>query len=725
MKFESLEVRQLLTAFGFSIHDIDSAQAAALPSMILADLNGDGSLDMLSKNVWRANDGNGSFGSTKLMFTGQLVDGLFAGDLDGDGDLDVVATGPENSTKDSPIILAWYENLDGRGSLSAAREIARYAGSINHYGRLIQGADLDGDGDLDLVSSRAGDFGLYENVDGKGTFEHKPMLPQGVYLQAIYDVDGDNDMDIIASVGNVMSLWENRGAEFIAHHLLNDSGTLVIEDVNHDGTLDFMLGGRKEPGLTWYEFNAESQTLAQREIIYPPITDGFSKIAAGDFDGDGDLDMAGLYFAASPSMIYRISVFELDGSEYGDEQFRAGESGPSNYSGLALEDVDGNGTADLVYVNAVEFYDAATQQLGKPVEFAPLSRQFYGTSIIADVDRDGDDDVISTDYTDYCYMSYDYCTKRLVWSENIDGRGNFVRRGELGHVKDFLDFQGAMSLAAGDIDQDGDLDVTFQLASQNEILWLEGLDRDGTFAQVEALLRGSLVDIVDVDGDGRDDLISFADNQLILDFKAGDMERQTVRLTGRPGSIALENVVVDWDGDGDFDVVALQTGNYIWYENLGSRTFAAARTIDASELEKLGGQRFFDDLDGDGDGDAIWTRGGGGGVVWSENLGGGMWGNAQRFDLPQTATQLIDMDRDGDLDVFDPHQRVWYERRALGDANGDGLFDSADLVAVFQSGQYDDWLTNNSVFDTGDFNGDGEFDADDLVAAFQLGTYVV
>jgi hypothetical protein len=58
-----------------------------------------------------------------------------------------------------------------------------------------------------------------------------------------------------------------------------------------------------------------------------------------------------------------------------------------------------------------------------------------------------------------------------------------------------------------------------------------------------------------------------------------------------------------------------------------------------------------------------------------------------------------------------------------GDANLDGLFDSSDLVHLFQLGEYEDALAGNSSRATGDFDGDNEFDTSDLVLAFQAGTY--
>ena len=59
----------------------------------------------------------------------------------------------------------------------------------------------------------------------------------------------------------------------------------------------------------------------------------------------------------------------------------------------------------------------------------------------------------------------------------------------------------------------------------------------------------------------------------------------------------------------------------------------------------------------------------------------------------------------------------------IGDSNGDGRFDSEDLVHVFQIGEYDDSVTGNSTFADGDWNGDGDFDSEDFVFAFQLGGY--
>ena len=88
--------------------------------------------------------------------------------------------------------------------------------------------------------------------------------------------------------------------------------------------------------------------------------------------------------------------------------------------------------------------------------------------------------------------------------------------------------------------------------------------------------------------------------------------------------------------------------------------------------------------------------------------------NSNRFDL--TGDRLVDQE-----DIID-----WVKNRArswMGDADVDGEFNSADLVAVFTAGQYEDGIPLNSVWSTGDWDGNGEFDSSDVVVAFSDGGY--
>lgn len=83
-----------------------------------------------------------------------------------------------------------------------------------------------------------------------------------------------------------------------------------------------------------------------------------------------------------------------------------------------------------------------------------------------------------------------------------------------------------------------------------------------------------------------------------------------------------------------------------------------------------------------------------------------------------------DLNADGAVDELDYRQLV---RSVLntdfGDSNLDGVFDSGDLIEVFQRGEYEDGIDGNSGWEDGDWNGDGEFDSGDLVFVFQEGSY--
>ncbi len=91
-----------------------------------------------------------------------------------------------------------------------------------------------------------------------------------------------------------------------------------------------------------------------------------------------------------------------------------------------------------------------------------------------------------------------------------------------------------------------------------------------------------------------------------------------------------------------------------------------------------------------------------------------------------TNKEEMDLTDDGLVNQAD--RLFWVKDREVmfsyfGDANLDGTFDTSDLVAVFQSGEYEDGVAANSSWSTGDWNGDNDFDTGDLVFAFQDGGF--
>jgi len=140
--------------------------AVRASSVYATDLDGDGDADVLSashddnKVAWYENLGGGAFGVQQVITT--AANGAFsvyATDLDGDGDADVLSASVDDSE------IAWYENLGG-GAFGAGQVITTAADAPY----FVYAADLDGDGDADVLSASFYDdkIAWYENQISQG-----------------------------------------------------------------------------------------------------------------------------------------------------------------------------------------------------------------------------------------------------------------------------------------------------------------------------------------------------------------------------------------------------------------------------------------------------------------------------------------------------------------------------------------------------------------------------
>jgi hypothetical protein len=118
------------------------------------------------------------------------------------------------------------------------------------------------------------------------------------------------------------------------------------------------------------------------------------------------------------------------------------------------------------------------------------------------------------------------------------------------------------------------------------------------------------------------------------------------------------------------------------------------------------------------------------GVVLPGDFSGNGILDAADIDLLSTEVRLgnnpVAFDLNGDAAVNQQDRAFWIDsvkKTWLGDSNLDGVFSSADFVAIFQVGEYEDGNAGNSGWSDGDWNGDAEFDTADFVIAFQAGGY--
>jgi len=211
-----------------------------------------------------------------------------AGDLDGDGDLDVA--GASYSMDD----IAWWENLDGIGNYWEYHFVSPCG-----HAECVQIHDLDGDGDEDLIGGGDGVY-WWENLDGTGMSWEQHLIDstfnfiQGV---CVVDLDGDNDIDVVGgrladSPDPYLFWWENlddKGGSWLRHVVNSDgdSHTVQVIDMDFDGDWDLLTagGGRVE---WWENLNASGYWLGHSIAHFP----GVHGVCSADLDGDGDLDVA-------------------------------------------------------------------------------------------------------------------------------------------------------------------------------------------------------------------------------------------------------------------------------------------------------------------------------------------------------------------------------------------------------------------------------------------------
>ena len=263
-----------------------------------ADVNGDGFIDIVasagseSAIYWFENNSNTGTFSTKQLISNQANHGRYFNlvDIDNDNDLDVVASSAGSE------ILTWYENVDGLGNYGTPNIIAPSGQAVLS----LFSADLDGDGDIDIVTPSSGDdeVAWYENTDGQGAFGPKKSIATNdfeVRWTFVADLDNDGDNDVLTAGKNFntrvhwyenldgLGSFSNKQEIF---NLENGSvATVSAADLDNDGDIDPISSTFIDDKIAWYEnftiLNIENQALATLKI-YPNPTDGFLNINAKD-----------------------------------------------------------------------------------------------------------------------------------------------------------------------------------------------------------------------------------------------------------------------------------------------------------------------------------------------------------------------------------------------------------------------------------------------------------
>ena len=290
-----------------------------------------------------------AFSTEDLACCGVNVESVVNADLDADGDLDIV-TGRWNE-------IAWRENLDSSGNFGEPRTISSSVEGNNRVSVIV--ADLDNDGDLDVVSAafrfrsrfaNVNKIAWYENLNGNANFSQEKIIStetDGVRSIFAADLDGDGITDILSASGhdNTVAWFQNKNGEFgerqVIHSNVRGASSVFAEDIDRDGDLDVLSASPTDGIVAWYENTNGLGDFSDPSVVTDQAGAAISVIA-GDLDGDGDFDVAITSSQFAIDQEDKIAWHEnLDGrGNFGEQNIISLRH--DSPTGIVADDVDGD-----------------------------------------------------------------------------------------------------------------------------------------------------------------------------------------------------------------------------------------------------------------------------------------------------------------------------------------------------------------------------------------------
>jgi VCBS repeat-containing protein len=347
-------------------------------SVAVGDFNGDGDPDLAVANEF-SNDvsvllggSSGGFGSATSYPTGDFADSVAVGDFNRDGHPDLaVANGNANTVS---VLLG-----SSNGSFTARATVA--AGS---FPASVAVGDFNQDGNPDLAVADK-DSGVISVLRGDGTggfatagtiaSDSYPLSSlRGPASVAVGDFNGDGDPDLAVAnqlSGDISVLFGANATGFTGPIVVasgtdpvdpvSDPVSVAVGDFNQDGNPDLAVA-EQSPGQVRVLLGDAGGTFTTAAKVPPEnqADGGLSWVAVGDFNGDGDPDLAA---ANMNTGNVEVLLGGAGGSFTGPTNFSAG----SSLASVAVGDFNGDGKPDLAVANTTFFNDNVAVLLNNTV----------------------------------------------------------------------------------------------------------------------------------------------------------------------------------------------------------------------------------------------------------------------------------------------------------------------------------------------------------------------
>ena len=510
-------------------------------SFDVGDIDNDGDMDLVGnvandfgiiKLIYKLNDGLGNFGSDiNIRQNLTEIKAIKLGDLDNDTRLDLIVAVRNNNSSEYFSDLYWFKNSASL-SFTTMPVLDLKVQMISQ----IDVFDLNNDGHKDITTFSYNHRTTSYQNSGTATFG-APKYPAAANLSASSamagDIDGDGDIDLVtSSSGEGKIYWYKNtdnvyGNQIIVSHDAASAKKVALADIDGDGKLDIVsISGPSTSGyndkISWYR-NLDGLGNFGPQINIPISTyDSPDGLVVYDVDGDGDKDIV-TALDNWPTTGDKIVWYANNGSgSFSTEQIIA--TGPNGVTSLKIADMDNDGDLDLVCTSRLDNSISWFSNLNGLGGFGPrqiISSTAFsvGDVAIADLDSDGDNDV--------AYVS-NGSVDDLVWQPNL-GTGTF---GATQVINSNIDSNGAQTLAAADIDNDGDIDIV--VGESTKVTWCENLYGQANFEPPKiissALTTLTSTQILDGDNDGDlDILMTSSGTNKVVWFKNQGINQNTIK----------------------------------------------------------------------------------------------------------------------------------------------------------------------------------------------------